>query len=96
MIEGLNTVSQCKECVFELSEVRREASRRAHQNNSQTREEISRWLSSLERKTMWEETQCRVTEYSVTLYQEGIEKVQERTRTTHYKVLESLREPKIC
>jgi hypothetical protein len=63
------------ECMSELSGVRREAIRRAHQDNSQTWEEISRWLSTLERNTVWEETQRRVVEHSVTLFQEDIEKV---------------------
>jgi hypothetical protein len=41
--------------MFELNGVRRETARRAHQVNSQIREEISRWLSTLERKNVWEE-----------------------------------------
>jgi hypothetical protein len=45
-------MSQHKECVFELSRVRGEAARRAHQDNSKIREEISRWLGTLEGKTM--------------------------------------------
>jgi uncharacterized protein with PIN domain len=68
-------VSRCKECVSELSGVRREAARRAHQINLQTQGEISRWLSSLERKTVWGEAQFRVTEHSEILFQEGIELV---------------------
>jgi hypothetical protein len=82
--------------VFELDRVRREATRRAHRDNSQTQREISRWLGTLERKTVWEEGQCRVTEYSVILYQDGIEKVRERTKATHFEVLETLREPRAC
>jgi endonuclease III len=68
-------VSRRKECVFEISGVRREVARRAYQVNSQTQGEISRWLSTLERKTMWEEAQFSVIEYSKTLCQEGIELV---------------------
>jgi hypothetical protein len=79
--------------VSELSGVRRKDARRAHQDNSQTLEEISRWLSTLERKIMWKEKQCRVDEHSITLCQEGIEQVRERTREKHYEVLELLREP---
>jgi hypothetical protein len=47
-------VSQRKECVSELSGFIREAAKRVHQVNSQTQGEISRWLSTLERKTVWE------------------------------------------
>jgi hypothetical protein len=61
--------------VSELSGVRREDARRVHQVNSQTRGEISSWLSTLERKTVWEEAQFRVIEHSETLFQEGIELV---------------------
>jgi hypothetical protein len=61
--------------VSELSGVRREVSRRAHQINSQTQGEISRWLSSLKRNTVWREAQSRVTEHSGILCQEGIELV---------------------
>ena len=71
----------------ELSGFKREVARRAHQDNSQTQEEISRWLGALERKTVWEETQGKVTKHSVTLCQEGIEQVQEPTRATHSEVL---------
>jgi hypothetical protein len=78
--------------VSEFSGVRREAARRAHQINSQTQGEISRWLSALEGKTMWEETQLRVTEHSEILFQEGIELVRVCTRTTPLEVLESLGE----
>jgi hypothetical protein len=77
----------------ELSGVRREPARRAYKVDSQNLEEISRWLSTLERNTMEEETQSRVTEYSETLCQEGIEKVQENTSATQLEMLESLREP---
>jgi hypothetical protein len=96
MTEGGNSVSRRKECMSELIRVRREAARRAHQDNSQTRREISRWLNTLERKTVWEEAQHRVTEYSVILCQEGIEKVRVHTRETHSGVLEALREPQGC
>jgi hypothetical protein len=68
-------VSRHKECMSELSGVRREVSRRAHQINLQTQGEISRWLSTLERKTVWGEAQFRVTEHSEILCQEGIELV---------------------
>jgi hypothetical protein len=47
-----NFVSQRKECVSELSGVRREVVRRVYQVRSQTWKEISRWLSTLERKTV--------------------------------------------
>lgn len=42
----------------------------------------------MERKTVEEEPQRRVTECSLKLYEEGIELVRERTRTTHSEVLE--------
>jgi hypothetical protein len=48
----------------ELSGVKRETTRRAYQDNSQTQEEISRWLSTLERNIVCGETHHRVTEYS--------------------------------
>jgi DNA-binding transcriptional regulator YdaS (Cro superfamily) len=57
----------------ELSGVRREAARRAHQIYSLTQGEISRRLSPLKRKTVWREAQSRVTEHSGILCQEGIE-----------------------
>jgi hypothetical protein len=85
-------MSRCKECIFELNGVIRETSRRAYQDNSQAREDISRCLGTLERKTMQEETQCRFIEHSMTLFQEGIKSVREHSITTHYEVLESLRE----
>jgi len=66
----------------ELSGVKRETARRAYHINSQTQEEISRWLSTLERKAVQEETQARVTEHFEILFQEGIEKVREHTRET--------------
>ena len=47
----------------------------------------------MERKTVWEETQGKVTKHSVTLCQEGIEQVREHTQGTHFEVLEFLREP---
>jgi hypothetical protein len=68
-----NFVIQCKECGSELSGVRREAARRAHQINLQTQGEISRWLSPLKIKTLWREAQLRVTEHSGIFFQEGIE-----------------------
>jgi hypothetical protein len=43
-----------------------------------------------------EETQSRVNKHFETLFQEGIEKVQERTRETLLEVLESLKEPQGC
>jgi hypothetical protein len=52
----------------ELNGVRRETVRREYWVNSQTQGEISRWLSTFERKTEWEEAQFRVTENSKTLY----------------------------
>jgi hypothetical protein len=72
-------MSRHKECVSELSGVRREASRRAHQSNSQTREEISRWLGTLEIKTMQRKTQSKVIEHSEVLFQEGIKLVKRIT-----------------
>jgi hypothetical protein len=68
-----NSVSRSKECVSELSGVRREVARRAHQIYSLTRGEVSRWLISLKGNTMWRETRSRVTEHSGILCQEGIE-----------------------
>jgi hypothetical protein len=68
-----NSVSQHKECISELSGVRREVARRAHQIYLQTQGEISRWLSPLKIKTVWREAQSRVTEHSGILCQEGIE-----------------------
>ena len=59
----------------ELSGVRREAAKRAHRVNLQTQGEISRWLSPLKRKTVWEKAQFKVTEHSEILYQESIELV---------------------
>jgi hypothetical protein len=50
--------------VSELSGVRREAARRAHQIYVQTQGEISRRLSPLKIKTVWREAQFRVIEYS--------------------------------
>jgi hypothetical protein len=91
MTERGNFVSQCKECVYELNGFIREASRRAYQINSQIHGEISRWLSTLERKTVWEKAQFRVIEYSKKLCQEGIELVQVCARTTWLEVLEPLR-----
>jgi hypothetical protein len=70
-----NYVRRRKECVSKLNEVKREFSRRAHQINLQTQGEISRWLSSLKRKVVWEKTQFTVIEYSEALYQEGIKLV---------------------
>jgi uncharacterized protein with PIN domain len=70
-----NSVSRCKECGSELSGVRREAARWACQIYLQTQGEISRWLGPLKIKTVWRETQCRVTEHSGILCQEGIELV---------------------
>jgi hypothetical protein len=61
--------------VSEINGVRREVSRRAYQINLQTQGEISRWLSSLKRKTVWRITQSRFTEHSGILCQEGIELV---------------------
>jgi hypothetical protein len=87
-----NSLSRHKECVSELSVVRREIARRAYQVNSQAQGEISRWLSTLERNTMREKTQLRVTEHSETLCQEGINLVQVCKRTTQLEMLESLRE----
>jgi hypothetical protein len=75
MTEIGNFVSQGKECVPELSGVRREVSKRAHQVNLHTHGENSRRLSSLKRKTVWGEAQSRFTEQSGILYQEGIELV---------------------
>jgi hypothetical protein len=92
VIEGGNYVSRCKECVSKLIRVRREAARRTHQDNSQTRREFSRLLNTLERKNVWERSQSRVVEYSVVNCQEGIDQVRVCTRETHYGVLEALRE----
>ena len=73
--EVVEELSQHKECVSEISGVKREFSRREYQANSQTQGEISRWLSPLKIKTGWREAQSRVTEYSGILWQEGIEPV---------------------
>ena len=80
----------------ELSGVRRETARREYQVNSQTRVGISRWMGTLERNLVKEETQHKFIEYSVIICQEGIEKVREHTRATHSEVLESLRESQGC
>jgi len=45
------------------------------------------WLGTLERNIVWEDAQRRVNKYFVILFQEGIEKVRERTRETHSEVL---------
>jgi hypothetical protein len=82
MVEIGNSVSRRKECVFELSGVRREVARRAHQINLQTRREISRWLRPLKINTVWREAQCRFTEHSGILCQEGI-KQHEHTQELH-------------
>ena len=84
------------EGMSELIRVRREFSRGEHQDDSQTQKEISRWLGTLEIKTAWEEAQCRVTEYSIILFQEGIEQGRVHTRETHSEVLESLIESQGC
>jgi hypothetical protein len=61
--------------MYELIRFRREAVRRARQNNSETRRGISRLLNTLEIKVVWEKAQGRVTEHSVRFFQEGIELV---------------------
>jgi hypothetical protein len=73
MTESGNSISQRKDCVSECSGVKREDARREHPINSQTQGEISRWLSTLERKTVWNKAQFKVTEHSKILFQEGIE-----------------------
>jgi hypothetical protein len=59
--------------VFELSGVRRDISMREYEVNLQNHREISIWLSTLERKTVWGEAHLRVTGDSETVFQEGIE-----------------------
>jgi hypothetical protein len=70
-----NYVSQSKDCVSDLSGLRREVSKRAHQINLQTQGEISRRWSSLKGKTVWEKAQSKVTKHSGILFQEGIKLV---------------------
>jgi hypothetical protein len=65
----------------------------AQQDNSQNRRGISRLWNTLERKTVWEEAQHRVTEHSIRLFQEGIDQVRVCTGETHFGVLETLRKP---
>jgi hypothetical protein len=61
--------------MYELGGFRREVARRARQVYLQTQGEISGRLSPLKIKTVWRETQHRVTEDSGILCQEGIELV---------------------
>jgi hypothetical protein len=68
-----DSVIRHKQCVSELSGVRRKVARRAHQIYLQTQGEISRQLSPLKIKTVWREAQSRVTEYSGILCHEGID-----------------------
>jgi hypothetical protein len=58
-------------------EFRKERARRAHQRNHKLKGEASELLNTLEVKTVQRKAQRdRITEDSVKLYQEGIERVQ--------------------
>jgi hypothetical protein len=60
----LELCSQCKECVYELFQVREECEKREHQNSSHIQRGASRLLNTLEGKVCVGESTARVVEYS--------------------------------